>query len=272
MTSGLDQPAWPAAHQSPDQAEHAGRDQRHARQVEPGLGRVALRQQPQRQQAHGHPDRDVDPEDPVPVEAFGDRAADQRAQGHGQAREPAVDPDDRAAARGRERGGEDGQAQRQDRRAAQALHGPGRDQLGRAGRQRAGGGGQREQREPGDEDPAPAQPVAERGGGDDARGERDPVGVHRPLQGRQADLEAALHLRQRGDHYQRVQHHHEVGRRGQPEDPAEASAPRGGGRAAACPGPGRPRGDHIRIGRPRAAGRLRAGRSGAAALPVECRY
>ena len=84
---------------------------------------------------------------------------------------------------------------------------------------------------PGDEDPASAEPVAERGGGDDARRERDAVGVHRPLQGHQPDVQIVLHPRQRRDHDQRVQHHHEVRRRGQPEESSRAGA----GAARTCP-------------------------------------
>jgi len=166
--------------------------------------------------------------------------ADQRTDRDGQAGQPAVDADDRAAALGGVGGRQDRQAERQDGRAADALHGAGGDQHGHGGRQRAGGGGEGEQRDASGEDPAPAEPVAERGGGDDACGERDAVGVHRPLQGRQADMEVELHPRQRRYHHQGVQHHHEIGRRGQPENPAAAGLPperkacRASGRRSHC--------------------------------------
>ena len=89
------------------------------------------------------------------------------------------------------------------------------------GGERARGRGQREQRQADVEDPAPAEPVAERGGGDDAGGEGDAVGVDRPLQGREAGVQVALHARQRGDHDHRVEDHHEVRGRGQAEHPPQ---------------------------------------------------
>ena len=42
----------------------------------------------------------------------------------------------------------------------------------------------------------------------------------------QADVEVTLHLWQRRDHHQRVQHHHEVRGRGEPENPAAPAPPR----------------------------------------------
>ena len=207
-------------HEPPDEADGTGRNERHPPQVEPGRCAVALRQQPQRQQAGGHPDRNVDPEDPVPVQSLGDQATDQRADRDGQARQPAVDADDHAPALHGKRSRQDRQAERQDGRAAQALHGTGGDQRGRAGRQGTGGRGEGEQRQARDEDPAPPEAVGERGGGDDTRGERDAVGVHRPLQGRQPDVEVTLHPRQRRYYHQRVQHHHEVRGGREPEYPA----------------------------------------------------
>ena len=52
--------------------------------------------------------------------------------------------------------------------------------------------------------------VAEGSGGDDAGGEGDAVGVERPLQQGQADVQVALHARQRGDHNDGVEDHDEI--------------------------------------------------------------
>ena len=114
--------------------------------------------------------------------------------------EPAVDPDDHPAPLSRESGRQDGQTERQDDRAAEPLHRPGDDQVGRVRRQGAGDGSDGEQGEPAGEDLPPSEPVAERGGGDDASGEGDAVSVQRPLQGSKTDVQVALHARQRRDH------------------------------------------------------------------------
>ena len=81
---------------------------------------------PPRQEQRGtgdrhHPDRHVDPEDPVPVEALHHDAADQRSAGHRQPGDPAEDADDRPAPLRRERGGDDRQRQRRDGRRPEAL-------------------------------------------------------------------------------------------------------------------------------------------------------
>ena len=147
----------------------------------------------------------------------GDGAADQRAARDGQPGDAAPDADHGAAPLGRERAGQDGQAQRRDDRRAEALHRPRGDQHGRASaparrppRRRVNSDQAR------DVHPAPAEPVAERGRGDDAGGERQAVGVDRPLQGGHAAAELAVDRGQRGDHHQRVQRHHEERDRGEP--------------------------------------------------------
>ncbi len=118
MISALAQPAWPA------------RTSPQTRQTTPTETNAT---------PGGYSDRHVDPEDPVPVEPFGDRAADQRADRDSKAREPAVDADNRAAPLGGKRRRQDGQAKRKDSGAAEALHGAGCDQQGRGGREGAGG-------------------------------------------------------------------------------------------------------------------------------------
>jgi hypothetical protein len=59
-------------------------------------------------------------------------------------------------------------------------------------------------------------------------GEGDAVRVDGPLQGREAGVQIPLHPRQGGDHDQRVEHHHEVGDRGQGQHPARPDHGYGG--------------------------------------------
>src|SRR6478736_3390327 len=70
---------------------------------------------------------------------------------------------------------------------------------------------------------AAAVAVAERGRGNDAGSEGDSVGIQGPLQRRQPDVQVRLHPRQGGGHDGGVERDHEVGRRGQDENPAEAA-------------------------------------------------
>ena len=93
----------------------------------------------------GDAERHVDPEDPVPVEALGDRAADQWSGRDTETGDPAPDPDDRAAAVGRERRGEEGQPQGHHDRGTEALDGSEADQDAEVGCERASSRGEAEQ-------------------------------------------------------------------------------------------------------------------------------
>ena len=89
-----------------------------------------------RQQA----DRDVDPEDPLPGEAVGDRAADHRPAGDGEAGQALQRAHRRAAPLGREGGADERERERHHERRAHALDGAGGDQRAGVGRERAGRG------------------------------------------------------------------------------------------------------------------------------------
>ena len=100
-----------------------------------------IRRQHQRDQRQ--PDRHVEPEDPLPGDPLGDRAADQRPAGD---REPVDGEEDaeRAAALLRREGGADqGEGERRHRRGAGALDRAGGDQRADRGRHRAGRRGER---------------------------------------------------------------------------------------------------------------------------------
>ena len=117
----------------------------HPDRVEPGARTVGLGQDAEDGHDGGDAERHVHPEDPVPVEALGDHAADQRSGRDTETGDAAPDPDDRAAAVGRERRREQGQAEGHHDRRAEALDGPEADQDAEIRRERAGGRGEAEQ-------------------------------------------------------------------------------------------------------------------------------
>ena len=83
-----------------------------------------------RERRGGDPDRDVDPEHPLPAEVFGQDAAEQHAGGAAGAGDRAPDPQ-RFVALGAvaEGGGDDRERGGGEDRGAEALHGAGGDQL-----------------------------------------------------------------------------------------------------------------------------------------------
>jgi hypothetical protein len=209
--SSLLQPTWFARTRPQTRLTTPAETEGDAGQVEPHEVAAAFRQQPHREKDADHAERDVDPEDPMPVDALCERTTDQRSAGDGEAGEPSRHADDETAPLVREGGGEDRQAERHHGRAAQSLHRPRRNQERRVRSQRARRRGEGEKGEPEHEDAAATEAVAVRRGGDDPGREGDPVGVHGPLQRRQSDAQVLLHPRQRGDHDQAVQHDHEEG-------------------------------------------------------------
>ena len=93
-----------AAHEAPDEPEGRAGDEREARDVE--ARRPARGSRASRLSTSGiadEPDRHVEPEDPLPVDALDDGAADERAAGDREPGDRAEDADRRAALRGRER-------------------------------------------------------------------------------------------------------------------------------------------------------------------------
>jgi hypothetical protein len=165
------------------------------------------------------PNRDVEPEDPVPRDAFDDGAADQRPERHAEARDPRPRADRQPALLGGEGVGQQRQRQRRHHGGADALEGARGDQ--RAGRRREGGGGrsEREDREADEEHAAAAEAVAERGPGEqqDRVGER--VGVDRPLERLDRRAEVLADRGQRVGDDQVVEDDHEEGDRDDREGP-----------------------------------------------------
>src|SRR5262249_47838450 len=105
--------------QRPHHTDDAAADEPDTDKVEPLTRTVALRENPRAQHPGDEPDRDIEPEDPVPVEAFGDRPP---TIGPAATANPAtVDADDQPTPFLRDRGRQDGQTHWQDHGGAQAC-------------------------------------------------------------------------------------------------------------------------------------------------------
>ena len=133
-----------AADEAPDDAEEAGADEREPAQVEARARAARLVQAPPRERHEREADGDVDPEDPLPRQPLDHGAADERAEGDGEAADAAPGAEREAAALGRDRRAEDRQRERRDDRAADALKRAGRDERLDRRRERSERGGRRE--------------------------------------------------------------------------------------------------------------------------------
>lgn len=220
---GEDRGAGPAvgvgADQPVDDAEEAAADQEGARDVEPGVRGVRLRQTQPGQRQQNQADRHVQPEDPLPGEVLGEAAADQGPAGDGKSGDGAEDAERHAAAGGGHGGREQGERQRHHDRRTDPLDGPEGDQLIDPGRQGRGGGGAGEDGEPGEEEPPPAEPVTEGRTEHQQHGEGQGVRVHRPFELRQFAAEALADGGQGGGDDKIVERGHEAGDAGDDEGP-----------------------------------------------------
>ena len=173
-----------ADHEAPDDPE-AGRRSR-----APRPGRSSLPAGPcvscRRDSASGirtSADRHVQPEDPLPREPL--RRPRRRRRGPNATARPLIPPQAPSASPRfsvGHRGAEDRQRQRHHDRAADALHGPRRDQRLDDRSERRGERAEREDAEADREHAPAAEAVAERGAGEEQHGERERVGVDRPLE------------------------------------------------------------------------------------------
>jgi hypothetical protein len=136
------------------------------------------------------PEREVDEEDPAPVERRGERSADQRADGERARHRRAVGGQRPPALLGaRERVRQHGQRDREHERRADALRGTRGDQRPDRLRRRAQ---QRRRGEDADaerEQPPAAEAVGQRAGGQHGRRQGKRVGVDDPLQAGQSRAE-----------------------------------------------------------------------------------
>ena len=166
-------------------------------------------------------EREVDEEDPAPVEAAGERAADERADGEGGADRGAVGGERLAALlRLRERLREQGERDGEHDRRADALCGTRgvqhHDVRGRRAHERRDG----EDREADGEQAATTEAVGQRAGRQHDGGERERVGVDDPLQAGEAGVEVGGDVGERGVDDRDVEHEHRGRRTHHGEGPA----------------------------------------------------
>ena len=143
---------------------------------------VALVEPPEREGQQHEADRDVEPEDPLPRDAFHDRPAHERAERDRQTGDAAPGAEcEPALLRGDGRR-EQRQGERHDDRSAGPLQRAGDDERIDRRRERRGRGGDREDPHSDREHPLAAEAVAERRAGEQQHREGERVGVDRPLE------------------------------------------------------------------------------------------
>ena len=147
------------------------------------LGIDAFRQTAPGDPEGGEAEHRVDEEDRLPGQVIDDPAAQQRADGGGDGGEARPGADGAAAFALGKGGADQGQRTGNEQRRADALHRPRGDQLRGIAREAAAQRGQAEQGDAGDEDAAPAQPVAGGAAHQQEGREAERVGVDHPLQG-----------------------------------------------------------------------------------------
>ncbi|CAM5446638.1 hypothetical protein SFUMM280S_07222 [Streptomyces fumanus] len=232
------QPVAPAEFGALDEGEHqqggtAG-DTERARQVEPaalGAGGVA-RDDVQRAQRDQDAERHVDVEDGGPAEVVGQHAAQERAEGQTAGAGAAPDREGPVPLGAlREQGVDQGEGGRQQQRAADALDGPGRDDVPGAGRETAGQRGQRVQGEGEDEHPAPAQQVGRAPAEQQEAAGEDDVGADHQLLGLAGEAQVLADLREGHEHDVQVEAVEQLGQGEQGEGPPQVARGASGGPA-----------------------------------------
>ena len=180
-------------------------------QVEPAGPPLGLRERPRRQQRDRDPDRDVDEQHPAPGQVGGEQAAGDQADRGAADAHRGVDAHGPVPGRPlRERGGDQGQRGRGDDGAADALQRAGGQQPRLGGGEAAQQRGHREQDDPGDEHPAPAEDVPGPAAQQQQAAEGQCVGVDHPLQAGAGESERLLDVRQCDVDDRRVEHHHQL--------------------------------------------------------------
>ncbi len=237
------------AGQAVDQGGQAERAGDRAGQVEPAGVALGLGQGARGQQGDQKPDRHVHEQHPAPGEVGGEHAADEQADGRAGDAHGGVDAHGPVAFPAlREVGRDQRQSGRRDDRTAHALQGARGQQPGLGVGETAEQRGDREQDDPGDEDPLAAEDVAGPAAEQQQAAEGQRVGVDDPLQAGAGEAERGLDVRQRDVDDGGVQHHHEL--RGGDDQQGQAQMP--------VSGAGRPGGPALDDGTAR--GRCRAGR------------
>lgn len=146
----------------------------------------------------------------MPADTLGYGATHDRTHRNCKAGEAAVDANNHPATFWRKGCSQNGQAQRKYYRSTEPLQSAGRNQLGKVWGHSADDGGRGKEDEPEVKDLAPSELVAECGSRDDSGGEGDAVGIERPLESRQVDVQVSLHTRHGSDYDDGVEYDHEV--------------------------------------------------------------
>jgi hypothetical protein len=210
--------------QGEDQGGEAEGDRRRAGDVEGSHLLLGTRFGDQRRgdRGGGDPDRDVDPENPLPAEAIGEDPAEEHARGAAGARDRAPDPQ-RLVALGAvfEGGGDDREGGRGEDRGAEPLDGSRRHQLAGVGGEPTAQRGEGEEHEPEHEDAAAAEQVGEPSPQQEEAAEGEDVGVDDPGQAALGEVERFADRRQGDVDDRSVEHDHELRRAEQDQrDPA----------------------------------------------------
>ena len=191
--------------------------------------RLGLRQESQREGEDEHADRQVDQEDPVPVEPACEHAAEQDADaaaaGH---HEPEHTHCLRAIDRLREEDHDQRERHCRDDGPADSLNRARCDQQSLRAREPAGERRQREDRDPDQEQPAVAEEVTEPAAEQQKAAEREDVGVHDPGKRRLREAEVGADRRECDVHDRGVEDDHQIAEAQHVErEPATAGGHRG---------------------------------------------
>ena len=155
----------------------------------------------------------------MPVGELDHGAADERAEGDGDAGDAGPDAERDAAFFRREGARDQGQGERGDDRRADALDRPGGDQEVGARGERGGRRGGGEEGDAGDEHAPAAEAVTERGAGQQHHPVGEDVGVDGPLQGLHGGAEVVVDGGEGDVHDEVVEHDHEQPHGDQDEGP-----------------------------------------------------
>ena len=158
-------------------------------------------------------DGEVEPEHPLPGEALSDEAADEGADGDGDAGDRTPDTDDLAAPLGRCSGGDDGEGERHAYAAGRALHRARSHQDAERRGERTQSRGDGEQGDADREHPASPEAVAQHRPSQDRDGECESVGVHDPGEVIDACTEVVADVGEHSGHHEGVKADHERGER-----------------------------------------------------------
>ena len=163
------------------------------------------------------PDRDVDEEDPAPVEVFGDEPADEGADRKSERRGSGPDADRGPTLTRRKRGRDDRERRRVHEGGTCSLQDTSRDEHLPGAREPAEERGAGEDDNSDDEDQPTAIGVCDLAADEHQCGERQRIARDDPLELGEIRIEIALDRRQRNVHDGVVEHDHEQAERDRPQ-------------------------------------------------------